>query len=323
MRSLAQATVRTIPRLTLRVPAVWRRRLTLAALAAAALAALYMAWFRDSSFVRVEQVTVSGLTTGDAARVRAALVGEARDMTTLHVRRDRLERAVQGFAVVRSLEVSTNFPHGLAIRVIERRPAALLKAPGGQAIAAADGTLLHNVDARGKLPVLRLGSLPAARLTDGTPARALAVVAAAPPALAGRLSSVRVEAGSGLVARLRNGPKILFGSAERLADKWAAAASVLADPSSRGASYIDARLPERPVAGGLAVQSAAPVAPAGTATAPVPAQTAPQQAAPVAAAPTPTQTTSAPTAPQGAAQPAPQTPATGTTGGAVAAPGTG
>jgi cell division protein FtsQ len=207
--------------------------------------------------------------------------------------------------------------------VIERRPAALLKASGGQAIAAADGTLLRNVDVHGKLPVLRLSSLPATRLTDGTPARALAVVAAAPPALAGRLSSVRIEAGSGLVGRLRNGPKILFGSSERLADKWAAAASVLADPSSRGASYIDVRLPERPVAGGLAVQSTAPIAPAGTPAATVPAQTAPQQTTPVPATLAPAPATSPQTAPQGAAQPAQQAPATGTTGGAVAAPGTG
>jgi len=320
VRPLAQATARTLPRLPLIIPAVWRRRLVLAALVAAALVALYMAWFRDSSFVQVENVTVTGLTTGDAAQVRAALVGEARDMSTLHVRRDRLERAVQGFAVVRSLEVSTDFPHGLAIRVIERRPAALLKAAGAQAIVAPDGTLLRNVDVRGKLPVLRLSSLPTARLTDGTPARALEVVAAAPPALAARLSSVRVEAGSGLVGRLRNGPKIVFGSSQRLGDKWAAAASVLADPSSRGASYVDVRLPERPVAGGLAVQSVAPTDTAAPPASPATTQPAPQQqvtpTTPSAAAEPQTPT-------QGAIQPTQQTPATGTTGGAVPAPDTG
>ena len=55
----------------------------------------------------------------------------------------------------------------------------------------------------------------------------------------------------GLVAYLRNGPQVIFGSAKALDEKWAAAAAVLADGSSRGASYIDVRMPDRPVAGGL------------------------------------------------------------------------
>jgi cell division protein FtsQ len=50
---------------------------------------------------------------------------------------------------------------------------------------------------------------------------------------------------------LRDGPTLYFGGFERLAAKWAAAATVLADRSSAGATYLDLRLPERPAAGGL------------------------------------------------------------------------
>jgi cell division protein FtsQ len=67
----------------------------------------------------------------------------------------------------------------------------------------------------------------------------------------------------GLVARLRNGPDLIFGDTRRLRAKWLAVARVLADKGSQGASYIDVRLPERPAAGGLPVdESAVPAEPA-------------------------------------------------------------
>ena len=50
-----------------------RRWLMIALAASLVLAAGYRFWLRDSSLVAVEQVSVSGLTTKDAARVRAAL----------------------------------------------------------------------------------------------------------------------------------------------------------------------------------------------------------------------------------------------------------
>jgi hypothetical protein len=51
-----------------------------------------------------------------------------------------------------------------------------------------------------------------------------------------------------LTIHLHRGPKLIFGNDALPHAKWDAAAAVLADPSSRGASYIDLRLPSRPVA---------------------------------------------------------------------------
>ena len=51
-------------------------------------------WVRDSSLARVKDVTVTGATTSDAARIRSALERAARDMTTLHVREQALNDAV-------------------------------------------------------------------------------------------------------------------------------------------------------------------------------------------------------------------------------------
>jgi cell division protein FtsQ len=80
--------------------------------------------------------------------------------------------------------------------------------------------------------------------------RIVALLAAAPPELRAKVS--RVYAGPrGLTAPLDAGPILYFGGADRLRAKWTAAARVLADRSSAGATYLDLRLPERPAAGGL------------------------------------------------------------------------
>ena len=78
----------------------------------------------------------------------------------------------------------------------------------------------------------------------------MGVAGAAPPALLGRVKAIK-RSDRGLVAELRKGPDIVLGSQARLRAKWAAAAAVLADSESQGAEYVDVRLPERPVAGGL------------------------------------------------------------------------
>jgi cell division protein FtsQ len=89
------------------------------------------------------------------------------------------------------------------------------------------------------------------------------VAATAPSALAVRISSIGHAGARGLVVRLRNGPLLIFGNGSDAAAKWAGAAAVLADPSSRGASYLDLRVPDRPVAGGLGASTLAPLSATG------------------------------------------------------------
>ena len=260
MRAAAVATLRGVPRVALAIPPRIRRRIAALLALAVALAAAYLLWFRDSGLVRIDRVTVSGLTTRDAGRIRAALVSSGRDMTTLHVRRDALARSVAGFAVVKAVVAEPDFPHGLRVRVIEERPVAVLGAAGRRLPVAADGSVLRGMHAGGRLPLLgSRASAPGGAVTDPAALAALHAVAAAPPALARRISSVGRGTTRGIVVRLRQGPQIVFGSGSRLDAKWAAAAAVLADAASKGASYVDVRLPERPVAGGLAASSLAPL----------------------------------------------------------------
>jgi cell division protein FtsQ len=270
------------------------------------LAAGFQFWLRDSTLVAVEEVKVTGLTTKDAPRVRAALASAAHTMTTLHVDQDDLERAIAAYPVVRALEVRADFPHGLEIHVVEHRPAALV---GGLPVAG-DGTILRGLPVEGRLPEIdaRAGKLDGDRLSDPAALHAARVAGGAPAPLRGRLERIDVRAEEGIVVKLRDGPELIFGDARHMRAKWIAAVRILADPKAAGASYIDVRLPGRPAAGGLPAETLAPVAPAGSAE-----LAAPTEADPVApgvdpateelAPPAPA--TYAPPVPDGTAEPAP------------------
>jgi cell division protein FtsQ len=242
-----------VPRVATAGPRHWRRRVIAALLVTALVAAAYLFWFRDSSLVRVERVQVTGLSsTPDAPRVRAALAQAAQGMTTLHVDQGRLEQVVANAPVVHAITVTPDFPHGLVIRVTENRPVALLATGGHNIPIAADGTLLEGVDASTALPTIKTTARPSGRRLHAGPALdRVAVAAAAPRALLPKIASITIQPGKGYVAQLASGPAVWLGGFARLEDKWAAVAAVLAQESSQGASYIDARLPERPVAGGV------------------------------------------------------------------------
>jgi cell division protein FtsQ len=237
-----------------------RRWLLVSAVVAALLAALYMLWLRDSSLVAVEQVTVTGLTGEDSDRVRTALAATAETMTTLHVDEARLQDAAAAFPVVARVEAKPDFPHGMEIHVVEHRPVALAVAGGREQPIAGDGSVLEGIAVEGDLPTIDLHvAMPQDRLGPGAARDAALVAGAAPPVISRRLDAIGREGGArGVVAELEDGTELVFGTADALAAKWAAAIRVLAAKDVDGATYVDVRIPERPVAGGLAAATVAP-----------------------------------------------------------------
>jgi hypothetical protein len=99
-------------------------------------------------------------------------------------------------------------------------------------------------------------------LTDRIAMSALHVAAAVPADVAGRITAV-THGKKGILLHLRDGPLLLFGNESRPLAKWLSAAAVLADPSSKGATYIDVRLPGRPLAGGLSSETLIPLSSTG------------------------------------------------------------
>jgi cell division protein FtsQ len=209
-------------------------------------------WFRDSPLVAVQQVTVTGENGPDAVAIRSALVASARSMTTLDVQSDRLYAAVSAYPVVRSLRVSTHFPHGMRIQVIEELSVAQVVVAGHRIAVASDGTLLHDLASMPALPRIRLAAAPGGlRLTDERSLQELAAARAVPHPLLSRITLISLVRGRGLKAQLQDGPAVYLGDAERLHAKWAAAVAVLDDPGSAGAAYVDVTDPGRPAAGAL------------------------------------------------------------------------
>lgn len=238
-------------------------------LLAVALLGVGFMWLRDSSFFAVNTVTITGAEGDQAEEIRGALRDAAEDMTTLHVREDALEAAVQQYPTVASVRASADVPHTLRIDVRLRRPVAALDT-GQRAIAvSADGTVLTGAGTDG-LPRVKVDAPPGGERVRGEAATTLVrVLAVAPAPLRARAERAFLGP-SGLTVVLRDGPRLRFGRGDRLTAKWAAAARVLADEETQGASYLDLRLPERPAAGGLA---------------PLPTEQVDEQADPAAAAP--------------------------------------
>jgi cell division protein FtsQ len=204
-------------------------------------------WVRDSSLVAVRTVTVVGVSGKDARRIRRALTAAAKTMTTLDVNMAALRTAVAPYSEIKAIHVTTQFPHGMRIDVVENYPLAMVSAGGQEVAVAPDGTLLHDVSGSGALPTIPVGVPPGGnRLTAHGALDALAVLAAAPYQFIPRISQANENSTHGVVIQLRSGPAVYFGDTGRLDAKWHALVLVLADPGSAGATYIDVSDPQPP-----------------------------------------------------------------------------
>jgi cell division protein FtsQ len=213
------------------------------------LGALFL-WLRDSSLVAVRQVEITGVTGSQAGEIRDALTEAAQDMTTLHVREDSLRDAVQAYPVVRELHADADFPHRLRITVNSYDPIGAMQLGGRSVAIARDGTVLDGTPTKGLTVISASGSAAGTKITGTQATKLVRLLAAAPGPIRSRAQRA-YQGPSGLAVDLRNGPRLDFGDLSQLDGKWLAAAAVLADKDSQGASYVDVRLPERPVAGPL------------------------------------------------------------------------
>jgi len=232
-------------------------RVLILGLALLACGALGWVWYRDSSLVRVRQVSVTGVSGPDARQIRGALSAAALRMTTLAVDRARLQAAVSRYRYVHSLKVFAIGAHRLRIEVDERVPVAYVQAGGLRLPADGAGLLLPSTTAT----AASLPTVPAVGLRPGASLRplqsitapatraVLAVLAAAPYAMLGHVQRATWSAEHGVVVFLRRGPELYFGPARELAAKWGSVVSVLQAQGSAGAGYIDVSDPQRPAAG--------------------------------------------------------------------------
>ncbi len=222
---------------------LWPRRIrsfhTLALLlVVAGLGWVAWTWYRASSFVKVEHVTVTGVSGPDVVQIRRALTTAALGMTTLHMNVARLEQAVSEYGYVQGLTVTRHGAHSVSIAATEQIPVALVEVGGSGEIVDGSGQLLPNTEIpHGVLPTVPIKAAPAADMITARGARAaITVLAAAPYSLLAHVASATSSSAHGVILQLRNGPQIYFGPADDLKAKWVAATAVLQDKPESASS---------------------------------------------------------------------------------------
>lgn len=100
-----------------------------------------------------------------------------------------------------------------------------------------------------ELPVLPLSEPPKSGRLAGPMLQQARVLGAAPPALRPYLAG-SYYGESGVDVETTSGIELRFGDAARAAQKWKAAAAVLADPEITALDYVDLRAPGRPAIDG-------------------------------------------------------------------------
>jgi len=227
-------------------------------------------WFvlRGSSLFAVDQVSIVGLSPNALPAISDQLIAAARTQTTTDFSVAALRAAVAPYTLIEDVRAQTDFPHGVRIEVVERRAVLRLAVAHHSFPLAADGSVISGLAGAGPLAAVHSATLPAGgRTRDPFVLLALRVLRDAPAPLRARTAAVTRADGS-LTIYLHRGPRLIFGSYALLHAKWDAAVAVLADPGSRGASYIDVRVPSRPAAQvGYGATSGAGGSPSGVGTA--------------------------------------------------------
>ncbi len=204
---------------------------------------------RDSALFSVDHVSVVGLSRNALPAVSDELLAAARAQTTTDFSTAALRSSIARYTLIDELAVQTQFPHGVTlIEVSERRADRAPRRRRPAVPLAADGSVITGLRHSPRVATVRSAHLPVGgRSRDPFVLLALRVLIDAPAPLRHRVAAVTIADGA-LTIHLHRGPRLIFGNEALLHAKWDSAAAVLADASSRGASYIDLRLPSRPAA---------------------------------------------------------------------------
>lgn len=188
-----------------------------------------------SSVLAVESVDVEGTRTLDEAQVRAvAAVPEGEPLARVDL--DAIRARVQALAVVRSAEVTREWPDGVLITVEERVAIAVVEIGGRIRGMDADGVVFRDyATAPPGLPRVRTST---ETRTDALQ-EAARVVAALPTGISRRVDHVSVTTIDQIELVLRDGRTVMWGSAEDSEQKAAVLVRLLEQP----AQHYDVSVP--------------------------------------------------------------------------------
>jgi len=203
-------------------------------------------WFK------VDQTTITGLgnKAEETTEIEDAIRRSVAGMSTLRPDEAALRKILAPYPRVAGVSIEMDFPDSATVDVDLRRDGSVARANPDDLVIATDGLVLEKFQA-GKsdpLPMLDAGPVgqkPGERL-DGEVLDQALVAGAAPAELRGFIELVRTGK-SGIETEMTDGTVLLFGNPSEPRLKWAAAATVIADPELGGRiSSVDLSVPRRP-----------------------------------------------------------------------------
>lgn len=213
-----------------------------------------------SPLLDVRHVRVIGAAhTDPEAIVHAA--GLDRHHHLIDIRGAAVAAQVERLPWVRSVRVQVSWPSTVRLLVTERSPiAAMAATPGATphrwALVDGSGRVVDVVDGLAP-PLIRLVGVPApgpaGSQLDAAAAGPLMILAALPPDLAARVSTVQLVSGTSagslpeIDLALTAGGIVRLGPPDSLADKMVAIRTVLARVDLHAVATIDVRVPSAPV----------------------------------------------------------------------------
>ncbi len=190
----------------------------------------------------VASVVVRGTSLGDPAEV--AMVADAIGEPIFSIDAGQAADRVARLPYVERVAVRTSFPDKVTITVVERRPALAWQAGGQTWLLDRRGHVLTgSAPLPEGIPTV-VSELEAPRVGDALDPAIVAAGVAAAETLGTVATEARWTRDDGLVATLRDGRTVIFGSPDRMPMKLAVYQTVVA--SGAAWQILDLREPDRP-----------------------------------------------------------------------------
>lgn len=230
-----------------RFTAARRRQLRVALLTTGglALALLLLVGLVWSPLMAVREVRVEGTDRLEAATVQEALSDQLGEPIATVTETGIAER-LQAIPQIESFRVDVVPPSTVIVRLIERRPVAIIETDAGSSVIDAAGVVLGQVDESTQA----LPRLDGVEL--GTPEfEAVASVLVSVPAdVLTATESIAAPSASDVQLTLSSGQQVQWGGAEESPLKADVVAALMATQDPAAASVLDVRAPEHPVVRG-------------------------------------------------------------------------
>ncbi len=233
-----------------------RRRNVLLGMVVAAATCAAAWWVATGPPMQVANVSISGYSQADQAKVVQAIQIAAAQGDALRLPVQSIRAAVQPMPWVEDVTVAHDWPRGVTVSVTQAIPAAVAVADGERWLVSTRGRVLDRQDEAVALPEVLVSSITRGEWLRGSRSAGLRLVLAISPDVRSSVRGLHVNPGGLLVGRLaQNGVELRFGPPTDLWRKGRSLDTLLANSETRQlmnrAEYVDLSTGDAPVFGGI------------------------------------------------------------------------